>query len=134
MCQNNKTSFEVTYGHISLKMPTLAIWIAEHPSGVIPILNSVAYELTLEIYPLYEQMSKDVYVRIRDLPIEDNLRDLRQIHLNQLIKIKGVVTKRTGIYPQLKKIYFTCAKCGERKGPIFQHTNTDLQLGGCFRC
>lgn len=80
-------------------MPTLAIWIAEHPSGVIPILNSVAYELTLEIYPLYEQMSKDVYVRIRDLPIEDNLRDLRQIHLNQLIKIKGVVTKRTGIYP-----------------------------------
>jgi len=62
MCQSNKTSFEVTYGHISLKMPTLAIWIAEHPSGVIPILNSVAYELTLEIYPLYEQMSKDVYV------------------------------------------------------------------------
>jgi len=77
MCQSNKTSFEVTYGHISLKMPTLAIWIAEHPSGVIPILNSVAYELTLEIYPLYEQMSKDVYVWIWDLPIEDNLRDLR---------------------------------------------------------
>jgi len=51
-----------------------------------------------------------------------------------LIKIKGVVTKRTGIYPQLKKIYFTCQKCGERKGPIFKHANEDLNLGGCFRC
>jgi len=54
--------------------------------------------------------------------------------LNQLIKIKGVVTKRTGIYPQLKKIYFTCGKCGERKGPIFKHNNDDLNLGACFRC
>ncbi len=82
MCTNNKQSFEVTYGHISLKMPTLAIWIAEHPSGVIPILNQVAYELTLEIFPLYENTHKEVYVRIKDLPIEDNLRDLRQVHLN----------------------------------------------------
>jgi len=39
MCTNNKSSFEVTYGHISLKMPTLAIWIAESPNGVVPILN-----------------------------------------------------------------------------------------------
>jgi len=60
----------------------LAIWIAEHPSGVIPILNQVAYELTLEIFPLYENTHKEVYVRIKDLPIEDNLRDLRQVHLN----------------------------------------------------
>ncbi len=73
MCTNNKSSFEVTYGHISLKMPTLAIWIAESPNGVVPILNQVAYELTLEIYPLYENTHKEVYVRIKDLPIEDNL-------------------------------------------------------------
>jgi DNA replication licensing factor MCM2 len=47
-------------------------------------------------------------VRIRDLPVEDKLRDLRQIHLNALIKIKGVVTKRTGVFPELQKIFFRC--------------------------
>jgi DNA replicative helicase MCM subunit Mcm2 (Cdc46/Mcm family) len=39
MVSNNRQSLEVTYSHISVKMPTLAIWIAELPSGVLPILN-----------------------------------------------------------------------------------------------
>jgi len=42
----------------------------------------------------------EIYVRVRDLPVEDKLRDLRQVHLNALIKFKGVVTKRTGVFPQ----------------------------------
>jgi DNA replication licensing factor MCM2 len=115
-------------------MPTLAIWIAELPSGVLPILNQVAFDLIIELFPMYENTHKDVYIRIKDLPIEDNLWDLRQVHLNNLIRIKGVVTKRTGIFPQLKKIYFHCGKCGERKGPIYKHANEELNLGQCFRC
>jgi len=115
-------------------MPTLAIWIAEAPAAVLPILNQVAFELVTEVFPQYEQIFKEVFVRIRDLPLEDKLRDLRHVHLRQLIKVKGVVTKRSQIYPQLKKIYFHCQKCGERKGPIFKHANEDLNLGSCFRC
>ena len=34
--------------------------------------------------------------------MSDNLRDIRQIHLNGLIKVTGVVTRRTGVFPQLK--------------------------------
>lgn len=134
MVANDRQSLEVTYSHISVKMPTLAIWIAELPSGVLPILNQVAFDLIIELFPLFEQTHKEVYIRIKDLPIEDNLRDLRQVHLNNLIRIKGVVTKRTGIFPQLKKIYFHCGKCGERKGPIYKHANEELNLGQCFRC
>lgn len=132
MCSNNKQSLEVTYSHLSLKIPTLAIWVAECPSLTLPIFNEVAFELVTEVFPAYENIFKRVYVRIKDLPIEDNLRDLRQLHLNALIKIKGVITKRTGIYPQMKKVYFIC-KCGERKGPIYL-TNDELKLGNCYRC
>lgn len=133
MCSNNKQSLEVTYSHLSHKVPTLAIWVAECPSLILPIFNEVAFELVTEVFPAYENIYKQVYVRIRDLPIEDNLRDLRQIHLNALIKIKGVITKRTGIYPQMKKVYFFC-KCGERKGPIYLTPNDDTKLGNCYRC
>lgn len=134
MCSNNKQSLEVTYSHLSLKIPTLAIWVAECPALVLPIFNEIAFELVTEVFPAYENVYKQVFVRIRDLPIEDNLRDLRQIHLNALIKIKGVITKRTGIYPQMKKVYFFC-KCGERKGPIYLNlTDEGGKLGNCYRC
>uniref|UniRef100_A0A7S3N4W0 DNA replication licensing factor MCM2 n=1 Tax=Euplotes harpa TaxID=151035 RepID=A0A7S3N4W0_9SPIT len=133
MCSNNKQSLEVTYSHLSLKIPTLAIWVAECPSLTLPIFNEVAFELVTEVFPAYENVYKQVFVRIRDLPIEDNLRDLRQIHLNALIKIKGVVTKRTGIYPQMKKVFFFC-KCGERKGPIYLTGDDEAKLGNCYRC
>jgi DNA replication licensing factor MCM2 len=63
-------------------------------------------------------------VRIRDLPVEDKLRDLRQQHLNALIKIRGVVTKRTNVFPQLKESYYRCIHCGDVKGPIY-HNNND---------
>jgi DNA replication licensing factor MCM2 len=52
----------------------------------------------------------------------ENLRDLRQKHLNKLIKIRGVVTRRTAVFSQLKKVYYFC-KCGDRKGPIYQNSN-----------
>jgi DNA replication licensing factor MCM2 len=129
MCSNNKQSLEVNYSHLSLKIPTLAIWVAECPALTLPIFNEVAFELVTEVFPAYEGIFHQVYVRIRDLPIEDNLRDLRQIHLHALIKIKGVVTKRTGIYPQMKKVYYFC-KCGERKGPIFiDNSESEIKLG-----
>ena len=76
MCHNNKQSLEVTYNHLTSKMPTLAIWIAEAPAEVFPILNQVAHDLVLEIYPNYENVHSKVFVRIKDLPIVDNLRDL----------------------------------------------------------
>lgn len=99
MCLNNRCSLEVTFNHLSQKFPTLAIWLAEEPSHILPILNQVAFDLVQEVYAEYHKIHKDIFIRVRDLPVEDKLRDLRQIHLNALIKIRGVVTKRTGVQP-----------------------------------
>jgi DNA replication licensing factor MCM2 len=108
MCANNRQSLEVTYSHLSTKIPTLAIWVAEHPKLILPIFDDVASELVNEVFPSYENIYKEIYVRIKDLPIEDKLRDLRHMHVNALIKIKGVITKRTSIFPEMKKAYFIC--------------------------
>lgn len=108
MCTNDKQSLEVTFVHLSQKYPTLAIWLAEEPSLILPILNDVAMDITLEIYPEYNKIHDSIFVRVKELPVEDKLRDLRQIHLNALIKIRGVVTKRTGVFPELSKIFYRC--------------------------
>ena len=77
MCQNNKRSFEVNFVHISNRLPNIAIWLAEEPAKMIPILNDVAADTVAEIFPEYFKIHSEIFVRIRDLPVEDKLRDLR---------------------------------------------------------
>jgi len=136
MCQNNRQSLEVVFTHLSSKYPTIAIWLAEEPALMFPILDEVALRLVTEVYPDYEKIHPKIFVRIRDLPVEDKLRDLRQVHLNALIKIKGVVTKRTGVFPELKEMFFRCYRCQDLKGPIFGNTEWEAKqkLGACVVC
>lgn len=77
MCMNNKQSLEINFTHFTNKNPQIAIWLAEEPALVLPILNRVAFELVCEVYPSYNNLFKEIFVRIRDLPVEDKLRDLR---------------------------------------------------------
>jgi DNA replication licensing factor MCM2 len=135
MCANNKQSLEITFIHLSQRYPFLAIWLAEEPSLMLPILNEVALEVTLELFADYHLIHHTIYARIRDLPVEDKLRDLRQIHLNALIKIRGVVTKRTGVFPEYSRIFYRCS-CGDLKGPVYHNNPFEGKqfLGQCVVC
>lgn len=53
MCTNNKQSLDITFQHLSLKYPTLAVWLAEEPTLILPILNEVGMDITYELYPEY---------------------------------------------------------------------------------
>lgn len=136
MCMNNKQSLEINFNHLSTKNPTLAIWLAEEPALLFPTLSQVALDLISEVYPDYGNVHKEIFVRIKDLPVEDKLRDLRQVHLNALIKIRGVVTKRTGVFPELTEMYFKCMKCNLIRGPFLHHSDEDPKnfLGACHMC
>jgi len=49
----NKQSFEVNFTDLASKQPNLAIWLAEEPTHMLPILNSVAGDIVSEIFPDY---------------------------------------------------------------------------------
>lgn len=104
---------------------------------MLACFNDVAGFLVNELYPDYHKLHRDIFVRVKDLPVEDKLRDLRQVHLNALIKIRGVVTKRTAVFPELKDLYFKCANCGDIKGPLLNTSYEQDQkqfLGNCIHC
>lgn len=63
----------------------------------------------LSQFPYYRNVSKEMKARIVGLP-EISLRDLRQVHLNVLIKVSGVVTRRTAVFPQLSLAKYNCGK------------------------
>lgn len=134
MCSANSQSLDITYIHLTNTIPTIAYWIFETPAIILPHLNSATFELACKYFPGYQEIHSEIYVRIRDFPLEEKIRDLRTFHLNTLIKIVGVVTRRYPVYSQLKKIYYICTKCGNRMGPIYQNENQEIKLGACAIC
>lgn len=104
MCSENLQSLEVSYTDLSRSESTIALWMADHPLQIINLLHASAKEVVLSLYPDYGTIRDEIYVRISDLPIVDDIRDIRQIHLNALVKVRGVCTRRSNVFPQLKLV------------------------------
>merc|ERR1712141_30175 len=90
--------------------------------------------VVLSMFPRYETIAKEIHVRITDLPLVEELRSLRQLHLNQLIRTSGVVTASTGVLPQLSLIKYDCDKCNYVLGPFVQNQNQETKPGVCPQC
>ncbi|ATY61580.1 DNA replication licensing factor mcm2 [Cordyceps militaris] len=131
----NAESLEVSYEHLSESKAILAYFLANSPAEMLKLLDEVANEVVLLHYPDYERIHKEIHVRIFDLPVHYTLRQLRQSHLNCLVRVSGVVTRRSGVFPQLKLIKFDCAKCGTTLGPFQQESsNAEVKITYCQNC
>lgn len=130
----NAESLEVSYDHLSSSKAILAYFLANAPGEMLKLFDEVAMEVTLLHYPDYERIHSEIHVRISDLPVHHTLRQLRQSHLNCLVRVSGVVTRRSGVFPQLKYVMFDCNKCGIRLGPFQQESNVEVKISYCQNC
>ncbi|KAK2741118.1 MCM DNA helicase complex subunit [Myotisia sp. PD_48] len=132
--EDNSESLEVAYPHLSDTKSIIAYFLANAPAEVLKIFDEVAMEATLLHYPDYHRIHSEIHVRITNLPVKYTLRQLRQSHLNCLICVSGVVTRRTGVFPQLKYLMFNCTKCGVTLGPFEQNSSNELKISFCQNC
>lgn len=51
-----------------------------------------------------------------------------------MIRIGGVVTRRSGVFPQLQQVKYDCNKCGTILGPFFQNSYSEVKVGSCPEC
>ncbi|KAI0206996.1 MCM-domain-containing protein [Astrocystis sublimbata] len=130
----NAESLEVSYDHLSSSKAILAYFLANAPQEMLALFDQVAMDVVLLHYPDYERIHSDIHVRIFDLPVHYTLRQLRQSHLNCLVRVSGVVTRRTGVFPQLIYIKFDCTKCGVTLGPFQQESNAEVKIKYCQNC
>lgn len=130
----NSESLEVSFLHLSDSKAILAYFLANCPATMLSYFDTVALDAVKLYYPDYERIHAEVHVRITELPTSYTLRDLRQIHLDALVRVSGVVTRRTGVFPQLKYVKFDCGKCGEVLGPYFQDANAEVRISFCSNC
>lgn len=130
----NAESLEVSYDHLSSSRAILAYFLANAPAEMLKLFDEVAMDVVLLHYPDYERIHSEIHVRIFDLPVHYTLRQLRQSHLNCLVRVSGVVTRRTGVFPQLKQVKFDCTKCGVTLGPFQQESNVEVKITFCQNC
>lgn len=129
MCSVNKSALELSYLHLMQKEPTLALWVNEAPRDMLDVLNEAATRHTLRLFPSYHTIRDEIHVRISDVPIVDSLRDLRRAHLDGLVKVSGVITRRSGVFPQLKLAFYDCIKCKSIMGPFRVEDTTSHSSG-----
>ncbi|KAH8893236.1 MCM-domain-containing protein [Thozetella sp. PMI_491] len=130
----NAESLEVSWHDLANSRATLAYYVANAPTEMLKLFDEVAMEVVLMDYPDYGRIRSEIHVRIFDLPGDYTLRDLRQSHLNSLVKVSGVVTRRTGVFPQLKYVKFDCSSCGVTLGPFQQESNVEVKITYCQSC
>lgn len=131
---NNSESLEVSFQHLAESKATLALFLANAPTETLKIFDEVAMKVILLKYPHYDRIHSEIHVRITDLPTAYTLRELRQAHLNALVRVRGTVTRRTGVFPQLKYVKFDCNKCGVTLGPFQQESNVEVKITFCQNC
>lgn len=134
MSQENRQSFEVDYHILAASEQVLAYFLPDAPLEMLEIFNAAAKEVVLSMFPNYGKISKEIYVRITDLPLIEDIRALRQLHLNQLVRTHGVVSSATSILPQLSLVKYDCLKCHYVLGPFVQTQTEETRPGSCPEC
>ncbi|CAA6675459.1 unnamed protein product [Spirodela intermedia] len=130
----NKCSLEIDYKQFIYILPNIAIWLADAPQSVLEVMEEVAQNVVFDFHKNYKNIQQKIYVRITNLPVYDQIRNIRQIHLNTMIRIGGVVTRRSGVFPQLQQVKYDCNKCGAILGPFFQNSYSEVKVGSCPEC
>eukprot|EP00250_Pteridium_aquilinum_P033332 c5464_g1_i1 orf=283-3030(-) len=134
MVAANKCSLEMDYKQFIHTHPNIAIWLADAPQSVLEVMEEVALNVVLRFHPNYEKIHDKIFVRVTNLPVFDQIRNIRQVHLNTMIRIGGVVTRRSGVFPQLQQVKYDCHKCGTILGPFFQNSYSEIKVGSCPEC
>lgn len=121
MVEANHQSLVVDYNLLYQSEEVLAYFLVEAPLEMLNIFDEAAKDYVYSLYPHYHKIAKEIHVRISDLPLIEELRSLRQLHLNQLVRTNGVVTSSTSVLPQLNMIKYNCLKCNFLLGPFIKH-------------
>merc|ERR1719379_3079481 len=129
---------DVSFVHLQQWSPNLALWIAEEPAKILPILNETLLSEAERKFETYQNLratdENELRVAIHSFPLGEPIRELNTKHLNKLVNVEGVVTKRSVVSNQVKRLYLRCAKCNFPSGPFDVVEEKDLKPGSCIEC
>jgi len=97
--------------HVKSYDESLYNQIINYPTEVIAICDIVLSEILNEKFPEADMPEMRLMARMFNLEKENKLRELDPMDIDKLISIKGMVTRTSGVIPDLKVAFFECAVC-----------------------
>uniref|UniRef100_A0A0N4ZYP1 DNA replication licensing factor MCM2 n=1 Tax=Parastrongyloides trichosuri TaxID=131310 RepID=A0A0N4ZYP1_PARTI len=136
MVAENKTSIRVSFDDLESDKGELVIayYLPEAPNVLLPLLNEALTDYISQNYAYFAKEGRTFEIRFDDMTIFEELRTLRQHHLNTLLKTTGVVTITTGILPRLAVIKYDCKFCSFIIGPFVQRPDEEVKPKRCPSC
>uniref|UniRef100_A0A0K0FNC3 DNA replication licensing factor MCM2 n=1 Tax=Strongyloides venezuelensis TaxID=75913 RepID=A0A0K0FNC3_STRVS len=136
MVAENKTSIRVSFDDLESDKGELIIayYLPEAPNVLLPLLNEALTDYIAQNYSYFAKEGRRFEVRFDDMTIFEDLRTLRQHHLNTLLKTTGIVTITTGILPRLAVVKYNCKYCSFVVGPFVQRTDEEVKPKRCPSC
>lgn len=138
MAEEDNRHLDVSFGHLQQWSAQLALWIADHPVEILPLLNQQLMAEAARKFGTYrnllEQEETELRVAVHSFPVREPIRELSTRHLNRLISVQGVVTRRMKVNNEVKRLYLRCAKCNFLSPPFDVEEDKDLKPGSCIEC
>ncbi|ORD97529.1 MCM2 [Hepatospora eriocheir] len=105
----------------------------EQPEKFLDILSESLTKVTNQYFPSYYQIKSKIYPRVVNVPVVDELRGLRNVHLNKMVRVQGVVTRRSGVFNLFSLVKYICNKCKASIGPFYHNSRTAPSIK-CVEC
>ncbi|PFH37061.1 putative DNA replication licensing factor [Besnoitia besnoiti] len=110
MIREDRATMLVDTRHLIFFSDQLVKWIEAYPLPSLQVLNdAVTVEAEASCPSLYA--TRICSVVLTDWPYKEELRQLRCTHLNSLISVSGVVTRRSSVLPKMRLLYLKCNNC-----------------------
>ena len=134
MVEDNKQSLVIGYDTLCEMKPVLAYFLPEAPKEILLVFDSAATEVVFSMFPRYNKIQTKIFIRISGLPILEEIRNLRCIHLSQLITVEGVVASATSVTPQMAEVRYRCMRCNTVTQPYIQKQTEEVRPTICLEC
>ena len=94
-----KRSLVISFEDLQKFDKELAEELLENPEDILEYFKQVLKEL-IQKYTL-EEPKKEYYVRVKDIPREIRIRDIRSEHIGKLIQIEGIIKLASEVRPMV---------------------------------
>jgi len=138
MAEDDERHLDVNFGHLQQWSPQLSLWIADHPNQILPILNETLMHEAARRFGTYkgdlENDENELRVAIHSFPVREQIRELTTRQIGKLVSVGGVVTRRSKVFNEVKRLYLRCPKCNYPSGPFDVSSDKQLSPGSCIEC
>ncbi|CAG9465584.1 unnamed protein product [Pedinophyceae sp. YPF-701] len=120
---NEESTINIDCQHLASWNPKLYDNLVAYPREMVPLFDLVVQQVAAQAHgELQEEMGEDFVgneppslpVRLFNMKETRAMRDLNPSDIDQLVSIRGMITRCSGIIPDMRLAYFECTVCNNK--------------------